>query len=121
MVKQYFTREEAIERMVEIASWEHFEDGVVLMDEVNFEDFFNDYYIIGIAKAREALEEYGVWKAFEEVQDYLVFSGFTNTEGVEFHDAEWVATVLWENIVTEVIAEMRSQYEDVEDFLADNE
>jgi len=121
MTKQYFTREEAIERMVEIASWEHLEDGVVLMDEVNFEDILGDYYIIGIAKAREALEEYGVWKAFEDVQDYLDYTGLSSDESIEWHNAELVASILWETIVTEVIAEMRYQYEDVEDFLADNE
>ena len=37
-----------------------------LHDEV----FNTDYYIIGRQEAIEALEEYGTWKAIEEVQTY---------------------------------------------------
>ena len=38
--------------------------------DLHHEVFNTDYYIIGTHKAKEALEEYGVWDAIEKVKTY---------------------------------------------------
>lgn len=66
MEKTYFTVEEALENVKEIL--ENGYDGYGA--DLHNEAFNMDYYIIGTYKAKQALEQYGVFEAIEEVQEY---------------------------------------------------
>ena len=68
---EYFTDDEIKEILLDNL------DGYKGIDSYTFDDVFNDlfnsdYYIIGYKEAEEALQEYGVFKALEEVQEFDV-------------------------------------------------
>jgi len=64
--KQYFTIEEALSDIKN--TLENGYDGYLC--ELDGEVFNADYYIIGTYKAQQALNQYDVWQAFEEIQEY---------------------------------------------------
>ena len=66
MTTQKFSKEEALEMALEVIEG-GFEGDV---SDLTHEAFNTDYYIIGTAQAEKALEEYGVFSAIREVQDY---------------------------------------------------
>lgn len=84
---EYFTENEILETIKNnINAYEGLPD-------YTFEDFFNDLfntneYFIGYEKAEDALKEYGVFKALEEVQRWDEetygewYTDYTNTEAV---------------------------------------
>ena len=88
---KYFTDEEIKETLLDNL------DGYEGIDSYTFDDVFNDlfnsdYYIIGYKKAEEALKEYGIFKALEEVQEFDVENfGHWDTD---YSDPEKVANVL---------------------------
>jgi hypothetical protein len=66
--------------------------------------FNEDWYIIGTAKAKEALKEYDVFEAIELVQNYEEDNfGETNTD---FSNPELLISMVWYVIGDEVIGEM---------------
>lgn len=81
--KEYFTEKEIAEDIADIL--EHY-DGYYA-DLVN-EVFNTDYYIIGTHEAKQALEQYGVFSAIDEIKQYeqnnfgQVFTDFSNPEKV---------------------------------------
>lgn len=91
MNAQYFTNDEIKETL--LANIDGYE-GINSYDfERVFDDLFNnDFYIIGYAKAEKALEEYGIFKALEEVQNYDVenFGEWTT----DYSDPEKVSNML---------------------------
>lgn len=88
---EYFTCEEIKETLLDNL------DGYEGVDSYTFEDVFNDlfnsdYYIIGYKEAEEALEDYGIFKALEEVQQFDVENfGHWDTD---YTDPEKVANAL---------------------------
>lgn len=65
--KQYFTEEEeAVEAIIAVL-----EDYSGYYADLHNETFNTDYYIIGTAEAKQALEQYGVFEALCKVTDYL--------------------------------------------------
>lgn len=67
MTTEYFTEQEIKETLLTNL------DGYKGIEDYTFDDVFNDlfnsdYYIIGYKEAEEALEEYGIFNALEEVQ-----------------------------------------------------
>lgn len=69
MTEEYFTEKEILETIKNnVNAYEGLPD-------YSFEDFFNDLfntneYFIGYKKAEDALKEYGIFKALEEVQSW---------------------------------------------------
>ena len=88
---EYFTDDEIKEILLDNL------DGYKGIDSYTFDDVFNDlfnsdYYIIGYKEAEEALQEYGVFKALEEVQEFDVENfGHWDTD---YTDPEKVANML---------------------------
>ena len=88
---EYFTDEEIKETLLDNL------DGYEDIDSYTFDDVFNDlfnsdYYIIGYKEAEKALQEYGVFKALDEVQQFDVENfGEWNTD---YTDPEKVANML---------------------------
>lgn len=79
--------------------------------ELHNEVFNTDYYIIGRQQAIEALEEYGVFDAIEEVMEYEKFTfGEVYTE---VWDPEKLVNMLYYIVGEEVISEM---YDDIPEF-----
>lgn len=69
MEKTYFTIKEALEDIKEhLVHLDNLED--LEISELHDEVFNTDYYIIGTYKAEKALEQYGVFNALREVQEY---------------------------------------------------
>lgn len=69
MEKTYFTIKEALEDIK--GNLEHLENLEDLeISELHEEVFNTDYYIVGTYKAEQALEQYGVFNALREVQEY---------------------------------------------------
>lgn len=68
---EYFTEDEIKETLLNnLDGYEGIED--YTFDDV-FNDLFNsDYYIIGYKEAEAALQEYGIFNALEEVQQFDV-------------------------------------------------
>lgn len=64
-MKKYFTIEEIKEDIAETLEWY---SGYYC--DLHNEVFNTNYYIIGTATAKEALEEYGVFDAIEKIQGY---------------------------------------------------
>lgn len=64
--KQYFTVNEALEDILH--ELEHGYDGHLC--DLHHEVFNTDYYIIGTNQAKQALTQYGVFEALEEIQEY---------------------------------------------------
>lgn len=91
MTTKYFTDDEIKEILLDNL------DGYEGINNYTFDDVFNDlfnsdYYIIGYRKAEEALKEYGVFKALDEVQRFDVENfGEWSTD---YTDPEKVANML---------------------------
>ena len=90
--------------------------------ELHHEVFNTNYYIIGTYKAKEALEEYGVWNAIEKVQEYekdnfgQVYTDLSNPEKL--------INMLYYIIGEEVLFEMMNESETLNenwDYQADEE
>lgn len=88
---EYFTDDEIKETLLDnLDGYEGIED--YTFDDV-FNDLFNsDYYIIGYKEAEAALQEYGVFKALEEVQEFDV-ENFGEWD-TDYADPEKVANML---------------------------
>lgn len=90
-MSKYFTDDEIKETLLDNL------DGYEGIKDYTFEDVFNDlfnsdYYIIGYKEAAEALKEYGIFNALEEVQQFDVENfGHWDTD---YTDPEKVANVL---------------------------
>lgn len=98
--KKYFTREEAIN---DIIDWlEGGYDGYYC--DLHNAVFNTSYYIIGIYEAKEALKQYDVFKAIEKVKDYeeLNFGEVTT----DISDPEKLANMLYYIIGYDVISDM---------------
>ena len=102
---EYFTKQEALEQIkegVENAGRGYSGYYCDLHNEV----FNVDYYIIGTAKAKKALEEYGVFEAIEVVKDYEKFNfGELLTD---ISNPEKLANMLWYIIGEEAMTEINS-------------
>ena len=91
MTTEYFTDEEIKETLLDNL------DGYKGIEDYTFDDVFNDlfnsdYYIIGYKEAADALKEYGVFKALEEVQRFDVENfGHWDTD---YTDPEKIANML---------------------------
>lgn len=91
MTTKYFTDEEIKETLLNNL------DGYKGIEDYTFEEVFNDlfnndYYIIGYKEAADALEEYGVFNALEEVQQFDIENfGHWDTD---YTDPEKVANML---------------------------
>ena len=108
MTKIYFTREEAMENIIDML--EYYGDCYCdLHDEV----FNTNYYIVGTYEAKQALEQYGVFNAIEKVQDYEKdnFGEFYT----DLSDPEAVANVLWYIVGDEVIGELFNKFDNLWD------
>lgn len=90
-MSKYFTDDEIKETLLDNL------DGYEGIKDYTFDDVFNDlfnsdYYIIGYKEAAEALKEYGIFNALEEVQQFDVENfGHWDTD---YTDPEKVANVL---------------------------
>lgn len=88
---EYFTDDEIKETLLDNL------DGYEGINNYTFDDVFNDlfnsdYYIIGYKEAENALKEYGIFKALEEVQEFDVENfGHWDTD---YADPEKVANML---------------------------
>lgn len=88
---EYFTDDEIKETLLDNL------DGYEGIADYTFDDVFNDlfnsdYYIIGYKEAENALKEYGIFKALDEVQQFDVENfGEWNTD---YTDPEKIANVL---------------------------
>lgn len=88
---EYFTDDEIKETLLDNL------DGYKGIEDYTFDDIFNDlfnsdYYIIGYKEAENALKEYGIFKALDEVQQFDVENfGEWNTD---YTDPEKVANML---------------------------
>lgn len=88
---EYFTDSEIKETLLDNL------DGYEGINNHTFDDVFNDlfnsdYYIIGYKEAENALKEYGIFKALEEVQEFDVENfGHWDTD---YTDPEKVANML---------------------------
>lgn len=88
---EYFTDNEIKETLLNNL------DGYKGIEDYTFEDVFNDlfnsdYYIIGYREAADALKEYGIFNALEEVQQFDVENfGHWDTD---YTDPEKVANIL---------------------------
>ena len=88
---EYFTDDEIKETLLDNL------DGYEGINSYTFDDVFNDsfnsdYYIIGYRKAEEALKEYGIFKALDEVQQFDVENfGHWDTD---YTDPEKIANML---------------------------
>lgn len=88
---EYFTDDEIKETLLDNL------DGYKGIEDYTFEEVLNDlfnsdYYIIGYKEAADALEEYGVFNALEEVQQFDIENfGHWDTD---YTDPEKVANVL---------------------------
>ena len=91
MTTKYFTDNEIKETLLNNL------DGYKGIEDYTFEDVFNDlfnsdYYIIGYKEAENALKEYGIFKALEEVQEFDV-ENFGEWD-TDYADPEKVANML---------------------------
>ena len=88
---EYFTDDEIKEILLDNL------DGYKGIDSYTFDDVFNDlfnsdYYIIGYKEAEAALQEYGIFKALDEVQQFDVENfGHWDTD---YTDPEKIANML---------------------------
>ena len=84
-----FSKKEIIEDIVEYLE----NTGGVYVCDLHSEVFNTDYYIIGSAKAKEALENYGVFDALNKVQTYETYEfGEVTTD---LSDPEKLANMLY--------------------------
>lgn len=103
---EYFTRQEALEQIKEAI--ENGYSGYYC--DLHNEVFNMDYYIIGSAEAKKALNEYGVFEAIEVVKDYEE-SNFGELT-TDISSPEKLANMLWYIIGEEVISEIDSITDD---------
>lgn len=95
-------RDEAIEAIIE--ALENGFDGYYC--DLHHEVFNTDYYIIGTARAKEALREYDVFDAIELVMEYEKDNfGEVNTE---LYDPEKLVNMVYYIVGDEIIGEMYS-------------
>lgn len=100
--KSYFTRKEALEAVREVIANGY--DGYYC--DLHNEVFNMDYYIIGICEAKNALEEYDVFEAIENIIEYERDNfGEVNTK---FTRPEEIANMLWYIVGEEAIGELES-------------
>ena len=108
----YNSKEQAMREEARAAIIEALEDGYTgYYCDLHNEVFNTDYYIIGAYRAKEALEEYGIFEAIEKVMKYEManFSAmFTNLSS-----PERLINMLYYIIGEEVLYEMMK---DVEEF-----
>lgn len=64
-MRKYFTIEEVKEDIAEVLEWY-----TGYYCDLHGEVFNTNYYIVGTATAKEALEQYGVFDAMEKIQEY---------------------------------------------------
>lgn len=110
--KQYFTEAEVYELVLDYLENElHYgnleKDSLgdeIDESELHHELFNTDYYIIGIYKAKKALEKYGVFEAIEEIKEYEI--DLFNEIYTDFSEPEKVASMLWYIISERIINEM---------------
>ena len=75
--------------------------------DLHNEVFNMDYYIIGIDKAKRALNEYGIWDAIDKIQKYEKDNfGEIYTYGTTLNDPEKLVNMLYYIIGEEVLYEM---------------
>ena len=88
---EYFTDDEIKETLLDnLDGYEGIED--YTFDDV-FNDLFNsDYYIVGYQEAADALKEYGIFNALEEVQEFDV-ENFGEWD-TDYADPEKIANML---------------------------
>ena len=101
MTNKQFTKLEALEDILETLKGYN---GYI--EDLHNEVFNTDYYIIGTYKAEEALKNYGVFYAIEQIQDYEI----TNFGEVitDLSNSEAVANMLYYIIGEEVLEEVPS-------------
>lgn len=95
--KEYFTREEILTDLLDTVNFLLEEVGNADTEQI-FNDTFNaDYYIIGTYEAKQALEQYGVFEALEEITDQQIeLSGeFTPGFVKDLADPERLANILY--------------------------
>lgn len=112
---EYFTREEILSDLLDAVS-SSIEDGSKVDTEQIFNDTFNaDYYIIGTYEAEQALEQYGVFEALEEVKKYQteLYGEFTPDFLKDLSDPEKLANILY-YIKAEELCEQLGLYEEEE-------
>ena len=66
--KEFFTEKEALESILNFLKDDMYNCCVEELHDYVFNPY--DYYIIGVAEARKALNQYGTRKALEEVKDF---------------------------------------------------
>lgn len=89
MGKVYFKQSEAIKSIIEVLESGY--NGYLC--DLHNEVFNTGYYIIGTCEAKQALEQYGVFDAIEEIKTYE-----QNNFGevfTDFSEPEKVANMLW--------------------------
>lgn len=99
-MKTYFTKQEALERIIEMleGGYDYY------YQDLHNEVFNTDYYIIYRDEAKQALNQYGVFEAIERVQEFEeTMFGYVESD---FFSPERIANVLWYIIGDEVIAEI---------------
>jgi len=116
-------KEEAMRQEAREAIIEALRDGYTgYYCDLHHELFNTDYYIIGTYKAKEALEEYGVWDAIAKVREYE-----TDNFGEVYTDLsnpEKLINMLYYIIGEEVLFEMMNESETLNenwDYQADEE
>lgn len=103
-----FTVNEAIENIIEML-----QDYNGQVSELHNEVFNSDYYIIGYNSAENALLEYGVFKAINEVVSFEIENfGETITDTT---DPEKVSNMLWYIVGYELLNDLES-YRDYNDY-----
>lgn len=109
-----FTVNEAIENIIEML-----QDYDGQISELHHEVFNSDYYIIGYNSAENALLEYGVFKAINEVVSFEIENfGETITD---ITDPEKVANMLWYIVGYELLNDLESYQEYNNYYLNDDE
>lgn len=109
-----FTVNEAIENIIEML-----QDYDGQISELHHEVFNSDYYIIGYNSAENALLEYGVFKAINEVVSFEIENfGETITD---ITDPEKVANMLWYIVGYELLNDLESYQEYNDYYLNDDE
>lgn len=110
-----FTKEEAKESIIELLNNGY--DGQVC--DIHHEVFNTDYYIIGRYEAEEALKDYGIFRAIDEIVQFEKDNfGETFTDITE---PEKVANMLWYIIGYDTINELESVREFSALYLTDDE
>lgn len=108
MTTYKFSAEEAFEKALEVIEG-GFEGEVF---DLTNEAFNTDYYIIGTAQAEESLEEYGVFQAIKEVQEYEKENfGEVSTD---ISDPEKLANMLFYIVGCETICQLAHDIDEYE-------